>query len=166
MTAMTPAPHRRFRSPWPRRGRAEDPASAMRGYLDRFFEDLPVPWAGAWGGMEGFLSPDVDVSETQTGLEVKADLPGLKPEDISLDVADGILTLKAEKRSEREESDEKKTWHLVERSAGTYLRRIALPFVPDEERIEARFENGVLKVSVPRSKEPDGRTRRIEIKGA
>jgi HSP20 family protein len=75
-----------------------------------------------------------------------------------------VLTLKAEHKTEKEEKDEKKQYHLVERSRGTYLRRFALPFEVDEDKVEANFDKGILKVSVPRSARPEKAARKIEIK--
>ena len=144
-----------------------DPLGGMRDYVDRLFEDfsrgIGLPAAG---GEAGFLSPEVNVAETATGLEVTADLPGLDPSDIQIDVSDGVLTVRAERKAEREEKDEARKYHLVERSVGTYLRRFALPFQPDEDRIEARFEKGVLTIVLPRAAEAEKRQRKIEIKSA
>lgn len=165
MTRTSLSPFQRFRGPAGRKGSAEDPGLVMRDYFDRLWQEFgrPFPMTNPFTD-GGFLSPDVDVAETPDGLEITADLPGMSPEDVSLDVADGVLTLKAERRSEREEKGEDKTWHLVERTTGTFLRRFALPFTADEDAIEARFENGVLKVRVPRAKQSEDRAKKIEIK--
>ncbi len=104
--------------------------------------------------------------ETAAGLEITAELPGIDQKNIALDITDNVLTLKAEQSSETEEKDEKRQWHLVERSQGTYMRRFALPFEADEAKVEATFDKGVLKVVVPRSADTERPSRRIEIKGA
>lgn len=145
--------------------RAGDPFSAMRREMDRLFDDFTRDWPSSQAaGSGGFLTPRVNLSETEAGLEMTADLPGIDPKDIALDVADNVLTLKAERRSETERNDEARHWHLVERSEGTYMRRFALPFEVDEDRIEASFDKGVLKVTVPRAADTARTTRRIEIK--
>ncbi|MBP0574263.1 Hsp20/alpha crystallin family protein, partial [Mycobacterium tuberculosis] len=71
------------------------------------------------------------MAESDKGLEMTAELPGVDPKDINLDIADGMLTLKATTEASKEEKDDNKHYHLVERSCGTFMRRFALPFVPD-----------------------------------
>ena len=128
-----------------------DPFSSLRQEMDRMLEDFgrefPQPLAGAKGD---FLSPKVDVAETEAGLELTAELPGFDNKDVSLEIHDGVLTIKAEHEEEREEKNEKKRYHLVERSQGTFLRRLALPFEADAEKTTADLEKGLLKVIVPR----------------
>jgi HSP20 family protein len=150
-----------------RAGADADPFSAMRREMDRLFDSFTRDWsAPAAVSGSGFLTPKVNVSETDKGLEMTAELPGIDQKDISLDIADNVLTLKAEQSSEKEEKDEKRQYHLIERSQGTYMRRFALPFEADEAKVEATFDKGVLKVVVPRSADAERPTRKIEIKGA
>lgn len=148
------------------RGGGDDPFTSLRRDMDRLFSDFGRDWPAlnAFAG-NGFLSPKVDLAETEQGLELSAELPGVDQKDISLDLAEGVLTLKAEHKTEREEKDEKKQYHLVERSQGTFLRRFALPFDVEEDRIEASFDKGVLKVKLPRSAKPEAQSRKIEIRG-
>lgn len=128
-----------------------DPFTSLREEMDRMFEgfrgELPTPFAK---GKEGFVLPKVDVAETEAGLELTAELPGFDEKDVSLDIHEGVLTIKAEHKEEREENDEKKKYHLVERSQGTFLRRFALPFEADADKAEAHLDKGLLKVTVPR----------------
>lgn len=137
-----------------------DPFTAMRREMERLFQEMgagsPLP--------AGFVSPKVDVAETEAGLEIHAELPGVKAEEISLDLTEGVLTLKAERAEEKKQEDKDKRWHLVERSSGTFIRRFALPFAAKEEEITASFENGVLKVTIPRAAPEPKPQRRIEIK--
>lgn len=137
-----------------------DPFTAMRREMERLFQEMgagsPLP--------AGFVSPKVDVAETEAGLEIHAELPGVKAEEISLDLTDGVLTLKAERAEEKKEEDKDKRWHVVERSSGAYIRRFALPFAAKEGEIAASFENGVLKVTIPRAAPEQKPQRRIEIK--
>lgn len=143
---------------------SRDVFNNMRHELSRLFDefgrDFPAP---ANAGARGPLAPKVNVAENEKGLDITADLPGVKKEDVALDVADNVLTIKAEHKEEREEKDEKQQFHLYERSYGTYMRRIAIPFEADEDKIAAKLENGVLKISVPRSAEPERRQKRIAI---
>ncbi|MCF1502971.1 Hsp20/alpha crystallin family protein [Afifella sp. H1R] len=148
------------------RGPETDPFLAMRREMDRLFDDFTRDWsAPANPAAGGFLSPKVDVAETETGLELTAELPGIDEKDIELDLTDGVLTLKAENKVEREEKDEKKQYHLVERSYGTFMRRFALPFEPKADEVTASFDKGVLKVTVPRAKELEAKGRKITVNG-
>ena len=150
-----------------RAGADADPFTAMRREMDRLFDGFTRDWsAPATLSRGGFLTPRVNVSETEKGLEMTAELPGIDQKDISLDIADNVLTLKAEQSSEKEEKDDKRQYHLIERSEGTYMRRFALPFEADEAKVEATFDKGVLKVLVPRSADAERPSRKIEIKGA
>jgi HSP20 family protein len=146
---------------------ASDPFQAMRREMERIFDTFTQgsPWPVGLGG-SGFLSPKINVAETDKGLEVSADLPGIDEKDIEVQLDQGILSLKAEHKSEKEEADEKKHYHLVERSYGTFLRRIAVPFEADADKVEATFEKGVLKIVVPRSAAAGKQVRKIAIKAA
>jgi len=148
------------------RTRENDPFAPMRREMDRVFDDFLRGFAtpGAAALPEGVLSPRVNVVEKNNGLELTADLPGVDQKDIDLDLNEGMLTLKAEHKADREEGGENQRYHVVERAHGTFMRRFALPFEPDTDKVEASFDNGVLKVWVPRSPEAERRTRKIEIK--
>ncbi|MGE0418343.1 MAG: Hsp20/alpha crystallin family protein [Acetobacteraceae bacterium] len=145
--------------------RSGDPFQALRREMDRLFDDFTRGGPPSLAADDGFLSPKVNVAETETGLEVTAELPGIDQKDISLDLSNGVLTLKAERKEEKEEKDEKKQYHLVERSYGTYLRRFSLPFEADSDKVAASFDKGVLKVVIPRSAKAAAEVRKIEIKG-
>ena len=136
--------------------------------MDRLFDQV---MGGGWGNLPaaftgpGIISPRVDIAESRNGLELTAELPGIEPKDVSVEIEDGVLTLRAERKVERKEEDKEKRWHLVERQSGTYLRRFALPFDADPDKVEARFDKGVLHVAIPRPAEPKPAAKRIEIKG-
>ena len=150
-----------------RTGNDSDPFVSLRREMDRLFDDFTQVWdVPAFSGSSGMLSPRVDVAETEKGIEIKAELPGIDPKDIDLDLTDGVLTLKAERKHEKEEKDERKQYHLVERSYGTFLRRFALPFEPDQDKLEASFDKGVLKIFVPRSAAAAKQVKKIQIKGS
>lgn len=145
----------------------DDPFTSLKREMDRLFDNFTRDWAVPSSfAQSGFLSPKVNVAESEKGLELSAELPGVDMKDIELDLTDGVLTLKAEHKEEKEEKDEKKQYHLIERSSGTFMRRFTLPFVADEDKIEASFTAGVLKVLIPRSAVPEKPMRKIEIKQA
>jgi len=127
------------------------PFAGFQQEIDRMLQDFgsSVPAAFA-SGKEGFVVPKVDIAESDAGLELTAELPGFDEKDVSLDIHEGLLTVKAEHQESREKKDEKKRYHLVERSQGTFLRRIALPFEADSEKATAHLDKGLLKVFVPR----------------
>src|SRR5690606_20302467 len=125
-------------SPAARSGGESDPFLSLRREMDRLFDDFTQFWDRPFlGATNGALAPRVDMVETENGLEITAELPGVDPKDIELDLADDVLTLKAEHKSEREEKDDKRRYYLVERSHGTLMRRFELPFEPDQDQLES-----------------------------
>lgn len=141
-----------------------DPFTDFRKEMDRLVEDFGRGWPSATGGdSKGFLIPKVDIAETDAGLELTAELPGFDEKDVSLDIHEGMLTIKAEHQEDREEKDEKKHFHLVERSQGSFLRRFALPFEADADKANAHLEKGLLKVLVPRLATEAKKPRQIPV---
>jgi HSP20 family protein len=146
-----------------------DPFQAFRGEMDRLFDDF-------LGGLPTFpnlrqsftaaqvLTPALDVKETEKELVVKADLPGIDEKDVHLTLQDGVLTMRGEKKSERK--DERENYHLVERSHGSFQRSIRLPETIDEDKVEARFDKGVLTVTVPKRPEMVKAEKKIAIKSS
>jgi HSP20 family protein len=108
-------------------------------------------------------APDADVIETENEIRVTLDMPGMKSDDIELDLENNVLTIRGEKLEERSEEDEHHTWHLSERRYGQFSRSFILPRDVEQEQIKARFENGVLTVNIPKSEK--AKRRRIEIGG-
>lgn len=109
-------------------------------------------------------APQMEVRRRGDELVVCADLPGLEPDDVEIDIEDGVLTIAGERRDQRESGSEENegVWR-TERSYGAFVRSLALPEGVDEDRIEARFDNGVLEVHVPLPEERQSRSRRVEI---
>jgi HSP20 family protein len=102
--------------------------------------------------------PSLDVSETKNEIVVKAEIPGSDPKDMDISLADGVLTIKGEKRREKEEKDE--NYHLIERSYGSFVRTVRLPTEVKSDKIGATYRNGLLTVTLPKSEE----TKKKEIK--
>jgi HSP20 family protein len=98
-------------------------------------------------GKEWF-TPRLDLSETEQHYQVKVDLPGLKPEEVKVEVRGAELWITGERKEEKEETG--KTFHRVERRSGEFRRILPLPTEVREEAIEAKVENGVLTVTVPK----------------
>lgn len=144
---------------------ADDPFTAMRREMDRMFDEMTKSLSLARPAMGlGVMAPRVDLKETDGALEVQAELPGVAEPDIEVQLADGVLTIKGEKKQEREEKE--KGWYLMERSFGSFLRQIPLPVEVDEDRVEAKFDKGVLHVTLPKSAKAEAKTKKIAVKGA
>jgi HSP20 family protein len=93
--------------------------------------------------------PSLDMAETKNAVVVKAEVPGLDPKDIDISLSGDVLTIKGEKKQEKEEREE--NYHLIERSYGSFVRSIHLPTKVRSEKIEASYKNGILKVVLPKS---------------
>ena len=148
--------------------RYSDPLGTLRSEMDRLFDTfmggLPTfpSMFGPSGGRGLALAPSLDVKETEQEIVVEAELPGLEEKDISLTMQNGVLTIQGEKRLEYDE--EKENYHVMERRYGSFQRSLRLPDMVDEGKVEARFDNGVLKVTLPKRPEIAGAQRKIEIK--
>jgi HSP20 family protein len=105
-------------------------------------------------------TPRVDISETDTELVIKADIPDVKKEDVKVSVEEGVLTIQGEKKQEREESGKK--YHRIERFYGNFSRSFTLPSYVNEGKIEASFKNGVLQLHIPKTAQSAHKN--IEIK--
>jgi HSP20 family protein len=132
----------------------------MRREMDRlwdsFFEGKPTRMAGE----EREWVPSLDISETKGDLVVKAEIPGIDPKDIDISLNEGVLTIKGEKKQEKEEKEE--GYHLVERSYGSFTRSIRLPREIQNEKINASYKNGVIKITLPKTEE--ARKKEVKIK--
>jgi HSP20 family protein len=146
----------------------DDPFTQMRREMDRLFDEATrsMSLARPALGMGGPMAPRVDVKETDQVIEVHAELPGVEEKDVEVALQDNLLTIRGEKRQSREEGTKEKGYYLMERSFGSFMRQIPMPVEVDEDKVEARFEQGVLTVTLPKSQKAEARTRKIAIKGA
>lgn len=132
--------------PWRPLGELSTLRREMDRLLERFFGEVPsleLP-GGRW-------EPRIDMSETKDTLTVKAELPGLDPKDLDVSVSGDVLTIKGEKKQEKEEKDERR--HVVERSYGAFIRMVRLPAPVAQDNIKASFKNGLLTISLPKTEE-------------
>lgn len=104
--------------------------------------------------------PALDVTETQDAYHIDVEVPGLRPEDINVTVDQGVLTIQGERRSEEEKGD--RSYHRIERRYGSFRRSISLPRDVDASRIQANYDNGVLRLEVPKTE--SSQPKRIEVK--
>ena len=145
----------------PRQGSSLSPwneLERMSNGLSRLFDQ---PWPGFSPADGGAWMPSVNVEETGDELVLTAELPGMSLDDIDLEVENNVLTLSGEKKEERE-PDENRKYHLWERTYGSFQRSFTLPRTVDPEKIDARFENGILHVHMPKQEQAKGR--RITIR--
>lgn len=124
---------------------------------DSFFEEKPVKRVR---GRREWV-PSLDISETKGELVVKVDLPGIDPKEMDISLNDDVLTIKGEKKQEKEEKEE--GYHLVERNYGSFTRSIRLPKEVQSEKIKAVYKNGVLRITLPKSKEAMRKEIKIKV---
>jgi HSP20 family protein len=142
---------------------AFDPFLTLHREMNRLFDDVfrgfgAVSRLGS-PLMEGqFAWPSLEVSETDKAVIISAELPGLTEKDVQLEIANGVLSIRGEKKAER--SDESK--FVSERYYGSFQRQVPLDGV-DEDKATADFKNGVLTVTLPKSEQPDRNVKRIAI---
>ena len=139
--------------PW---GRETQPSlrDEMEGLLSRFWEDEPDGW------FSGALKPSVDLSETDKTVEVRMDLPGVKPKEIDIQINNNLLTVSGERKEEKEEKG--KTYHRVERRTGSFSRSFTLPCAVAEDEVAAEYKDGILTITLPKTEE--AQARKIEVK--
>jgi HSP20 family protein len=135
------------------------PFSVLQSEIDRLFDEFG---RGLSAEGLGHIVPRIDVAETDKSIEVTVELPGLEEKDVQVDFADDVLTIKGEKKSEKEEKSENR--RISERSYGSFMRALQLPAGVDPAAIEAKIANGVLTVKAPK---PEPRVaKKIDIKKA
>jgi len=116
------------------------------------------------GNGNGAPTPVVDITENDTTYEMTAELPGMTEKEIELLLSGDMLTLKGEKRYEKEQNDE--NFHLSERSYGTFQRSFAVPDGVDRDKVTANFGNGVLTITLPKTAKALEQQKKIEVKAA
>ncbi len=145
----------------PRRG--ERSVGPVGSALDRLIAD-PFEMLRTLGGEVAAGIPVMDVRETDEAYVIEVDMPGVKPGDIDITLERQQLVIRGRYGAEREETDEQQgRWLLRERSSGSFTRSVILPESIDEEAVTSSFENGELRLTLPKSKE--GRARRIPVSG-
>ena len=141
-----------------------NPFMSLQREIDKLFDDFTsgFPTFAGFGNGKAQLMPNMDVTETDKAIEITAELPGLEEKDVQVNVADNLLTIRGEKKAEKEEKD--KNYRLIERSYGSFERTLELPDGVDADAIQATLTKGVLKVTVPKPAPAQSRT--IDVKAA
>lgn len=138
--------------------------------MERRFEDFfrwPISMLGPlWKTgspllEKGMIMPMIDVFEEKDDVIVKAELPGMSKEDISVDFSDGIMTISGEKKFE--EKVERQNYHTMERSYGSFSRSISMPADVQTDKAKARFKDGILEVRVPKTEEAKKKQKKIPV---
>ena len=145
------------------RGRGDgDPFAQLQRRMNSVFEDFfGRSSSDLWGDAAEEFLPRVDVSETGKEVRITAELPGLDEKDVEVTVTDNLLTIKGEKKVEKEA--EEGDYYHSERSYGYFDRTIALPQGIDADNAKAKFKKGVLKVTIPKKPEAQSSRRKIEL---
>lgn len=106
-------------------------------------------------------TPFVDISETETAYLIKGEIPGVKKEDVSISIENGMITMRGERRQEKEEKGEK--FHRIERSYGNFMRSFHIPDDADESAVKAEFKDGLISVTLPKSDKAINKPKEVEI---
>ena len=142
--------------------RREDPFWALQREIDHVFDDFGQGFRlPAW---DEPAEPKVDVAETDNDIQLTVELPGVDENDVEVTLAEGRLTIKGEKHAEKEEKG--KAYRMVERSHGSFMRSIPMPYDMDPASVDAKFAKGVLTVILPKPAEALRKTKTIDIKSA
>ena len=144
--------------------RSNSPFQSLQDEIERMFHAFSLPelsWRAGMPGSEGTLGLRINVSESDTAIQVTADLPGVQEDDIDVTLEGDLLRISAEKSAETEK--EEKTWHVVERSYGRYERAMHVPAGIDPDSIKAGYKDGVLTIDIPKPAEMASSTRKIAV---
>jgi HSP20 family protein len=130
--------------------------SSFRDRLwDSFFWERPLARICEW------VVPSLDLSETKDNFVVKAEVPGMDAKDISISLTGDVLTIKGEKKQEKEEKEE--DYHVVERSYGSFSRSIRLPAEVESGKVEASYKHGILRITLPKSEKVKAKEVKIKV---
>ena len=142
--------------------RSDNPFISLQREIDRLFDDFTRGFPALSTGGTAELLPNLDVTETDKQIKITAELPGLEEKDVQVNLADNVLTIRGEKKAEKEEKD--KAYRLVECSYGSFVRSLELPDGVNADAIKASIDKGVLKVTVP--KPAPAQVKKIDVKAA
>lgn len=163
--------HPLAKSHWTPLLRLREEIDEMLGEFDT--RDFLSPWKRlhslsnhSVADFSGTPAPRVDVIDTENALQLTAELPGLTADDIVLRISDGVLTLKGQKSEEQEEGEQEGEYYVRERRYGSFQRSVRIPDSVDPDKIDARVQDGVLTVRMPKRPEAKQAIRKIAVKQA
>lgn len=159
---------------------SRDPVVGLRREIDRLFDEFASDFGFGrgrslfdWSPFRhfdvprvagGMIAPRVDVTESDKQIKITAELPGMTDKDIELVLTDDVLTLKGEKSEEKEQKDE--DFHLSERTYGSFRRSFRIPDNVNAEKVAAAFKNGVLTVTLPKTKRAPKKEKKVNIRAS
>ena len=136
-----------------------DPFHKLQQQMDELMASFSREWdGGAW--LSADFHPSLDISETDEAVQVRVDLPGIKPEEVQVEVRNNVLQITGERKEEREEKN--KTWHRTERRIGRFARSMMLPCEVQEDKVVAECSNGVLNILLPKAEK--AKSKKIAVK--
>ena len=137
-----------------------DLMTSQRG-IDRLFKEAFTPFYDEGESSTRTWAPPVDIYETENDIVLKAELPGIDPQDVEVKVEDNTLYLKGERKFEKEVMNE--NYHRVERSYGSFARSFSLPNSISAEKVKAEFKDGLLTLTLPKREEAKPKTIKIDV---
>jgi HSP20 family protein len=137
--------------------RRRRPFEMLEQDLDDLLSRLEADWNGEWP--LGSVAPSLDLSETESALQIRMDVPGLKAEEINVEISGNTVRISGERKEEKEEKG--RTYHCVERQAGTFARTVTLPASIQEDKVSAECKDGVLTITMPKTEE--AKTRQVKV---
>ena len=143
-------------TPWRPFGELNSLRREMDRLWENFFGERPLTriWEREW-------IPSLEMSETKDNFVVKAEVPGINAKDIDISLTGDVLTIKGEKKQEKDETEE--DYHLVERSYGSFSRSVRLPAEVESDRIKASYKNGILNITLPKSEKVKAKEVKIKV---
>ena len=137
--------------------------SSIQEKMNQLFEDTFSRTRGRDEALgKGMWTPAVDIFETEEAVVVKAEIPGVERDQISVEIKDGILTLHGERKFEKEVKEE--NYHRIERAYGSFHRSFSLPSSVEQDKISAKFNQGVLEVTLPKKERAKPKQIKVDVK--
>ncbi len=140
--------------------RTADPVQSFQKEMNRLFQDFFE--VAPFGGRDSGIYPEIDVKETDKEIKVSAEVPGLEEKDVEVLLSSDSLTIKGEKKQEKEERGQ--SYYRSERRYGSFSRVIPLASDIEADKAEARFKNGVLYITIPKTEKAKADVKKIPIK--
>ena len=137
-----------------------DPLRALQAEMDDMLSRFSERWGGEGTVAEAKRTPALDLSETDNEVQITMDVPGMKPEEIDIEVVGNTIRVRGEHKEEKEEKG--RTFHRVERRTGSFVRSVDLPCAVKDDKVAAEYKEGVLKLTLPKCEE--AKTRKIKVK--
>jgi len=136
-----------------------DPFRALQDEMDQMLSRFSESWNGE-GAAEGEAVPSLDLSETDGEVQLTVDVPGMKPEEIDIEVTGQTVRIRGEHKEEKG-----RTFHWIERRSGSFFRSVDLPCAVNDDKVVAEYKDGVLKVTLPKSEEAKSHKVKVKANG-